>query len=237
MTHSTGKTITKEEIASGYDRIAHKIGLDDAFYERCLDMHSAYLGKILDIGCGKGSLLLKLAARRPALDVQLHGVDISPVLCSIARQNVPHAEIIEGDAERLPYMSEMFDFIFMTEALEHMLDYDAAVSELVRVLKSGGIAVITVPNHDWMSFEFYDRRRNKKRQPVDDHYFRFQEISEILSTHGLTIVNVRGSDNLFYYGWKHNFIEQPLAFFFPFLQKRMKRLILKCVKSPDSKSE
>lgn len=217
----------KEKIAAGYDAIIEQIGLDESFYERCLAMHRHYSGSILDIGCGRGLLLKKLHERAP--DLALTGIDISEKLCEISKKNVPTATIIRGDAEALPFPDESFDFIFMTEVLEHMLDYDKAVSELCRVLKLGGSCVITVPNRDWASYDFYDKIRNKQLQPVDDHYFRFEEMRSLLEQHGLHLIAVKGSDNLYYYGWKHR-LEQVAAFFLPFLHKKMKRLICKCTK-------
>lgn len=202
------------------------MGLEGTFYARCIAMHEPYKGKVLDIGCGIGSLLQRIPRKdSPAL----FGIDIAPRLCEAAQRNNPDADIRVGDAEHLPYESAIFDIVFMTEVLEHMLDYDAAVSELVRVLKTGGIAIITVPNRDWASYDFYDKIRNKKMQPVDDHYFRFEEVRNLLEKHGLRILAYKGSDNLFYYGWKHR-LELIAAFFLPFLHKKMKRLIFKCQK-------
>lgn len=217
--------ITKEEIAAGYDAITEKIGLDTLFYTRCVNMAGKVRGKVLDIGCGRGLLLRELSERFAALD--LTGIDISPKLCELSSQNNPSAHIVVGDAEKLPFSDDSFDVVFMTEALEHMLDYDAAVSEIARVLKSGGTCIVTVPNRDWVSYEYYDNIRNKNLQPVDDHYFRFTELSDLLQRHHLKIKKVRGADNLYYYGWK-NRVEQLVAILVPFLHKKMKRLIVRC---------
>ena len=217
----------KQEIAAGYDAITEKIGLDTAFYARCINMLSHCQGAVLDIGCGRGLLLKELREKFP--DATYTGLDISERLCAISRENNPHATIVCGDAESLPFTSDLFDVVFMTEALEHMLDHNQAVSELARVLKRGGVCVVTVPNRDWVSYDFYDKIRNKSLQPVDDHYFRAQEVTALLASNGLRVKRIRGSDNLFYYGWKHS-LEQLAAVFLPFLHKKMKRLIILCEK-------
>ena len=221
-----GQHISKQEIADAYDALLPRMGLDQRFYDRCIAMHDRYTGKILDVGCAVGSLLKKIPRHDSPV---LFGIDIAPKLCEAAQGNNPDPNILVGDAEALPNESHTFDTVFMTEVLEHMLDFDAAVSELVRVLKTGGIAIVTVPNRDWASYDFYDKIRNKNMQPVDDHYFRYKEIAELLKRHGLRIVEVRGSDNLYYYGWKHE-LEQVAALFLPFLHRKMKRLIFKCAK-------
>src|SRR3989338_8922792 len=56
-------TITKEEIARGYDAIVDKVGVGGSFYDDCMAIHNRYEGSILDVGCGRGFLLQKLALR------------------------------------------------------------------------------------------------------------------------------------------------------------------------------
>ncbi|HTR18376.1 MAG TPA: class I SAM-dependent methyltransferase [Candidatus Paceibacterota bacterium] len=209
-----------------YDRIAGTIGREDAFYERILALHSTYYGKILDIACGPGLLLKKLSDAAPR--AQLFGIDISPKLCEIAKERNPEAEIQVGDAESLPYADETFDFVFMTETLAHLPRPSKALSEAHRVLKPTGIFILTVPNRDWLRYEFYERMR-KEKFPTGTHYFRFKEIESLLRGSGFRITRYMGSDNLYYYEPYHRY-EQMLAFFLPFLHKRMKRLLFKCQK-------
>lgn len=219
--------ITKKEIAEGYDKIAKNVHLDTDFYRRCIAMHKGYSGSIVDIGCGQG-LLLKELRKVANQDATFSGTDISAEMCRITKENNPDAIIKQGDAEDLPFDDNQFDIVFMTEVLEHLLDYPKALSEVKRVLKTDGVFIVTVPNRDWLRYDFYDKIRNKSFQPVDDHYFRFKEIADLLESGGFKIEKHRGSDNLFYYGWKHK-LEQFAAFFLPFLHKRMKRLIFRCV--------
>lgn len=218
--------ITKEEIASGYDAITEKVIMHDRFYEQCLGMHRGYGGKILDVGCGQG-LLLKKISQRAAPGSQLYGLDISPKLVEIARSNNPTATVEVGDAESMPYPDSTFDVATMTEALEHMLDYDAALREVHRVLKPGGVFIVSVPNRDWLRYDFYDKIRNHSMQPVDDHYFRFAEVTDYLERNGLKVECYRGLDNLYFYGWKHS-VENVIAFFLPSLHRKMKRLVFRC---------
>src|SRR3989338_1722589 len=219
-------TITKEEIAKGYDAIAEVVGVGGDFYDDCISIHNRYDGSILDVGCGRGLLIQKVKARAEK-GTKFYGVDISPKLCEIARKNNPNATVVVGDAEALPFPDNMFTIVFMTEALEHMLDFGKALSEVSRVLRPGGTFIVTVPNRDWASYDFYDKIRNHEFQPIDDHYFRFNEITELVTEHSLKVLRYRGMDNLYYYGWKHS-VEEVIAFFLPFLHKKMKRLVFKC---------
>jgi len=217
--------ISKEQIAKGYDEIYEKIGQDDSFYERCLSLKKEYKGSILDAGCGRGLLLKKI--RNKYKNVNLFGLDISPKLCEISKESNPDVHITLGDVESLPFNDNEFDTVFMTETLEHLLDYNKALSGVGRILKSGGDFIVTVPNRDWLRYDFYNKNR-KQFQPVDDHYFTFLEITNLLKSNGFKIIKYIGSDNLYYYEPIHKY-ERKLAAIFPFLHKRMKRLMFKCV--------
>lgn len=232
-------TITKEEIAKGYDRVARKIGTVDLYYDRCLRLHHPYRGKILDIGCGGGHLLKLLIERTAPYAEKLeqydteklffYGIDISEELCRVAKKENPSAYIVQGDAEALPYENSTFDFVFSTGSFEHVVDIQKAIREVSRVLKPGGIFIITVPNRDWLQYNFYTEIRLQKRfQPVDDHYFWYLELKKLLEDNHFVISKYKGTDCLFYYGWKHT-LEQMAAYFVPFLYRKMKHHIVKCI--------
>lgn len=52
-----------------------------------------------------------------------------------------------GDALRLPYADNSFDVVLMSEILEHIPSDEAAIAEMVRVLRPGGTAAVTVPRY------------------------------------------------------------------------------------------
>ena len=55
------------------------------------------------------------------------------------------AEVVVGDALSLPYADETFDCVIASEILEHVPQDDAAIAELIRVLKVGGDLAVSVP--------------------------------------------------------------------------------------------
>lgn len=225
----TNNTITKEEIAKGYDSILDRMGLDTKFYSRVTSIQKNLYGNVLDLGCGTGNLL-EILKNKAGKDVNFFGLDISPKLVEAAQKRNPEAKIVVGDAENLPYVDNTFDIVFMTECLEHLLNFKKALSEVNRVLKPGGKFIVTVPNRDWLQYDFYKPFMEKNvHQPVDDYYFRYDELRDLLTSSNFEIKDVKGSDNLFYYGWKHE-IEQIIARIYPPLYKKMKRLILLCEK-------
>lgn len=67
---------------------------------------------------------------------------------------------LRGDATRLPFSNDVFDCIITSEVLEHIQDDVAALQELARVLKPGGVLAVTVPSWfpekiNWMLSDEY----------------------------------------------------------------------------------
>jgi len=103
-------------------------------------------GRVLDVGCGVGRLLLRLQRR----GCETVGVDIlRPDLLSARRHLVgkePAASFVQADGGRLPFAGASFDFVACTETLEHAADAALMLRELARVLRPGGRLVVSVPD-------------------------------------------------------------------------------------------
>jgi ubiquinone/menaquinone biosynthesis C-methylase UbiE len=93
---------------------------------------------ILDAGCGTG---LNLRHLPPGST----GVDINPRNIAILRSRLPDHTIVEGDVEALPFADASFGTVLCTEVLEHLPRPDAALAEIQRVLRPGGVLVGSVP--------------------------------------------------------------------------------------------
>lgn len=97
--------------------------------------------RILDVGCNDGfvSQFLKKNGNT------VIGMEINPELGNSARQHID--EVIVQDVEE-PWQAEdnSFDVVHMGYILEHVLDYDFLLKEAHRVLKDGGVLIISVPN-------------------------------------------------------------------------------------------
>jgi malonyl-CoA O-methyltransferase len=97
--------------------------------------------KILDAGCGKGRYLYNLLKEN--LDFELYGYDISlKVMKDIPKKIFTK----QGSLLNLPYASDFFDFVYAVESLEHAINIDGALRELIRVLKDNGYLLIIDKN-------------------------------------------------------------------------------------------
>lgn len=98
--------------------------------------------EIADIGCGTGHLLLYISQNFKPLT--LTGFEYVESALKIARNTLPSANFIYYDIyEESIYQ---FDFIFCTEVLEHLLYPDKALKNLEKMLKPGGVLLLTIPN-------------------------------------------------------------------------------------------
>ena len=94
---------------------------------------------ILDMGCGTGRLLDRLATEFP--DLRGTGLDLSSNMLRMARlsdRHRPRLIYIEGTAESLPFGEGQFDAVFSTISFLHYLEPQQVLSEVARVLSPGG---------------------------------------------------------------------------------------------------
>ena len=119
---------------------------------------------ILDLGSGPGFLACELAQEVGATG-RIVAVDISPDMNSIASKRIAAAglgervEILEGDATALPFVDAVFEAAVSTQVIEYLAEPDAALSQLVRVLRPGGRLVIVDTDWDSLVWAATDRRR------------------------------------------------------------------------------
>ena len=97
---------------------------------------------LAEIGSGGGHVL------RMFRQARLTAIDVSDVFLATARRNLAgyDARFVKGEVDKLALPSSSFDRIICTEVLEHTVDPTAILAAIARLLRPGGVAVITVPN-------------------------------------------------------------------------------------------
>jgi SAM-dependent methyltransferase len=96
--------------------------------------------RILDVGCGRGTLLSAFADR----GFEAHGFELSPQAAEFADSRA-HIKIGEELADA-QYPAGFFDMVIVWHVLEHLKHPDQVIEEIRRILKPGGTLIISVPN-------------------------------------------------------------------------------------------
>jgi SAM-dependent methyltransferase len=98
---------------------------------------------VLDLGCGDGTALAVAATQSPGH--RYAGIDWSADALRQARKR--GLTVVRGAVEtRLPVADGVADVVLMSELIEHLVDPDAAVAEVRRVLRPGGSLLLSTPN-------------------------------------------------------------------------------------------
>jgi len=123
---------------------------------------------VADIGTGTGFVIQGLAP----LVRKVYGFDESPEMLAAARRNLANfrnVEMIEAPGHKLPLPGGSLDAVFANMYLHHVPDPAAAIAEMARVLRPGGVLVLTdADEHDqtWMRDGMADRWLGFKRSDV-----------------------------------------------------------------------
>lgn len=95
----------------------------------------------LDMGAGWGHLIERLRTRYP--NMKSCGLDYNPSHFPLKDVPIAHCDF---SADSLPHEDEAFDLITFTEVCEHLENFRHAIREAARVLKPGGLLVVSTPN-------------------------------------------------------------------------------------------
>lgn len=102
--------------------------------------------QVLDIGCGDGFYLHLLS--NLSYKLKITGLDNDENALKSARNNLrgKKVKLVSDNARTLPFRSNTFDRVIASEVLEHIDNDLVALTEIKRVLKPGGVVVLSVPN-------------------------------------------------------------------------------------------
>ena len=115
-------------------------------------------GKLVDVGCGSGNLIVQIAER--LLNLDLIGVDISAEVLELAKKRAFENDLKEriefklGSVENMPFPDNSIDFLVSTISLHHWQDPVRAFNEFFRVLRENGTLLIFDFRRDTRKF-FY----------------------------------------------------------------------------------
>lgn len=115
--------------------------------DRLGDVHEQH---VLDIACGTGKWLELMSIRGAFVS----GIDISELAVGACRRRLPNCDVRLGVAESLPFDDGAFDLITCMGSLEHFLEPERALREMIRVAKLDARFLLLVPNAGFLPRRF-----------------------------------------------------------------------------------
>jgi len=145
--------------------------------------------RLLDVGCGTGSLTEELA-RRVGVE-SVHAVDPSPSFVEATQARLPGVEVRQAPAERLPYEDGVFDAALAQLVVHFMADPIAGLAEMRRVTRRGGAVAACVWDYAGNRGPlgvFWDAARSVRPEVADESLLagtRDGHLVELLTAAGL----------------------------------------------------
>jgi 2-polyprenyl-3-methyl-5-hydroxy-6-metoxy-1,4-benzoquinol methylase len=139
-------------------------------------------GKVIDVGCGSGRLMLKMQKR--GFDVW--GCELN------ADSNNFASKLLEGrifykKLTECNFPEHSFDFVTMFQSLEHMHNFDELFKEISRIIKDDGLVYIYVPNMEFFEFRLFGPYYYNLEVPRHLYCFTRNSIRNLLLRHGFKI--------------------------------------------------
>ncbi|MFA6981752.1 MAG: class I SAM-dependent methyltransferase [Patescibacteria group bacterium] len=135
-------TVDKKYTEKYYDRLAYGFKSTARLdHRRILELVDFEDKRVLDIGCGLGTLLKLI----PSSVKNKSGIESNAFAVESCKKD--GLNVIEhNDLEKLPFRQESFDVVIMNEVIEHLRNPEKVVKEVQRIIRSGGVLVLTTPN-------------------------------------------------------------------------------------------
>ena len=181
--------------------------------------------KLLDAGCGTG-WFSKWACDRGA---DVTSMDLGEGLLTQVAAKCASKRVV-GSILDIPFNDESFDIIVSSEVIEHTPNPDKAIAELYRVLKSGGIMLLSVPNKIWY-FSLWIAQKLKLRRY--DSYENWQDWSSLKNKLRSTGFEIDVMQGIHMFPFVFRFLNPVLDFFHKFnkpLGPFMLNIAVKCRK-------
>ncbi|MBN2230369.1 MAG: methyltransferase domain-containing protein [Candidatus Thorarchaeota archaeon] len=177
-------TIDYDKVSKVYDQV--RTG-DPEMVHQILDGVSVTQDSlVLDMGCGTGNNTLLFAVASQSLVL---GLDISFGMLEKAHEKKSSLPLVQAPADNLPFTSDSFDLVFMTEVIHHLPNILGSFEETYRILKRPGSLCIVTQSHAQIDHRMTSRFFPASAKIDKARYPDVDEIEDLLFKTGFNEVN------------------------------------------------
>ncbi len=167
-------------------------------YRHILQILNKYITssqKILDIGCGAGTLCLYYAHRGNAVV----GIDISQTAINRAKKSASLLKLKKAKFEKMDFPNktpqEQFDFIIFTEVIEHLENDELALNKIYKLLKKNGMAFISTPSRN-APLHRLGLAKNFDKEVGHLRRYTLKELEKKVKKSGFTIIETKKTEGI-----------------------------------------
>lgn len=145
-------------------------------------------GKILDIGCGNGGYLSILRD----CGWEVYGFDFSEKAVKYAKNERGLVNVKQSKVENIDYPENFFDLVTMNHLIEHLPNPKNSLIEAKRVLRKGGILIVTTPNFSSLNAKIFGKNWFPLETPRHLFLFEVSTLKRMINDiSGLEITKVK----------------------------------------------
>lgn len=208
--YHTHTSIRKDKIASILRRFSQKLShlklifhpdyqfmLEDQRKFRYLNLQDIAKGKILDVGCGGGRFL----NRMQRIGWNVEGIDFDAEATKKVAAKYGFT-VHTGDLRSAQLTSNSYDVVVMSHAIEHVCDPASLLSEIRRILKSGGRLLLVTPNANSIAHRRFGAYWRGLEVPRHIQIFSLSGLELLVEKAGLTLEKsfsfAHGAEGIYY---------------------------------------
>ncbi len=126
---------------------------------------------LVDLGCGDGTLIYAIKKEYPK--IKIVGVDISPRRIESLKNKFPKSDFYCRDVCHTKLKKESFDFVHSSQTIEHVEDDKKMVEEMYRLLKKGGVLLVSsVIKKSFAVYKYRNRHKKFSLDPTHEREYR-----------------------------------------------------------------
>lgn len=141
---------------------------------------------IIDLGTADGRMLYSIKKTFP--ESRCIGVELNQELVNFGKLHFPEIEIVQGDIHVIDFPDKSFDVALLTAVIEHVTAPEKALSEANRILKHGGLLVLTSPDPFW---EYLATIVGHLKDGQHNKVMTISQLSNLIKQNGFTVLKTK----------------------------------------------